>query len=52
MAHYRDAQTKAPLHDGALERRYLDFIDAGNVGVSFADWLRGEIADDHIEAAD
>lgn len=51
MSEYRDANTKAPLHDGALERRYFDFVDVGHAGITFDDWLHGEISDGHIESA-
>lgn len=55
LPEYADADTGAPLNDGALERRYLDYVDSlqGDVPdvqpCSFNHWLRGEITDGYIK---
>lgn len=45
---YRDSDTGAPLHHGALELRHLDFREATQSTLPFEEWLAMEVADGNI----
>ena len=49
---YRDTSTGAILHDGNLERRYLDYVEMVTKrhggAVEYDEWLENEIGDGRI----